>query len=105
VDFFINYNKCKKSEYKNFSKNKTKLKFNLSPFIGMGVLNKNAEVNLYSPSRTVTIPSIPQEITYPASNEKVKIDFSNQLSLNFGFEAEIILPFNKNKWSVFASPN
>jgi hypothetical protein len=30
--------------------------------------------------------------------------FDNKISFRIGLEAEFILPFNKNKWAVFAEP-
>ena len=32
------------------------------------------------------------------------IDFKNQISVRLGIEAEIVLPFNKNKWSIVLEP-
>lgn len=33
-----------------------------------------------------------------------EIDFGNKTNIDFGIEAELILPFNKNKWSIFIEP-
>lgn len=32
------------------------------------------------------------------------VDFGNQVGFGFGLEAEFILPFNKNKWSIAVEP-
>jgi len=32
------------------------------------------------------------------------VDYGNKSNLTVGFEAEMILPFNKNKWSVITEP-
>jgi hypothetical protein len=32
------------------------------------------------------------------------IDFGNKVTFSFGFDAELILPFNKNKWGLFLNP-
>lgn len=32
------------------------------------------------------------------------IDFGDKVTFSFGFDAELILPFNKNKWALFLNP-
>ncbi|GAA3618879.1 tRNA modification GTPase [Flavivirga jejuensis] len=39
-----------------------------------------------------------------ATAESRNIDFGNKTSIGFGLEAEFILPFNKNKWSILVEP-
>ena len=34
-----------------------------------------------------------------------KLDFGSKTDISFGVEAEYVLPFNKNKWSVFIEPS
>ena len=31
--------------------------------------------------------------------------FNNEIAFRFGVEAELIMPFNKNKWSIAIEPN
>jgi hypothetical protein len=33
------------------------------------------------------------------------IDFGKKVTFSFGFDAELILPFNKNKWGLFINPS
>lgn len=40
--------------------------------------------------------------TSPSGNRD--LDFGDESNLRFGFEFEVILPFNNNKWSLFVSP-
>lgn len=37
-------------------------------------------------------------------NSVSQFDFGNKLNFRFGIETEFILPFNKNKWSIFLEP-
>ena len=39
------------------------------------------------------------------SSEVYSADFGNSVSFGFGFEAELVLPFNNNKWALFIQPS
>lgn len=83
VKLFIKYNKCENSEIINYEKDQSKhsLNLNLRPRINNSSLNLENYSSLYG-------------IT----------NFGNKLSLGLGAEAEIILPFNKNKWAILFEP-
>lgn len=81
--FFIKYNDCAKSGYIDFEPKKKKDIFNLTLRPG---LNYNS----------LTIQNYSADLK--------DTEFENKLNFRFGIEAELILPFNKNKWSVIVEP-
>lgn len=83
MNLFIKYNKCKQSDFTNFSKKEKRDLFNL--YIRPGLK--------YSSLATKNNKS-----------ETRNIDFGGALSLRIGLEAEFILPFNKNKWAIIIEP-
>lgn len=78
VNFFVTYNSCNNEEYINFEKKEKKDLFNLTirPRLNSSSLASN----------------------YRNTNIK------NELGFGFGIEAEFILPFYKNKWSLLIEP-
>jgi hypothetical protein len=82
IDFFIEYNKCDNSDFINYEGKEKKDLFNLT-----------FRMHLNNSSLSVQNSSI-----------NVNTDFGNEISLGFGVEAEYILPFNKNKWSISVEP-
>lgn len=80
---FIKYHKCKNTNYTNFLKIKDRDKFNINAKIGLDIVDLSIDLNHI---------------------KRKDIDFKNKISYRFGFELEYILPFNKNKWSIFADP-
>lgn len=79
VDYFVKYNNCKNSSYKDYNKNISKGSFNIKVKAGFNV-------SPYS--------------DYENTDEKV--DFTgNKLFLKYGGEFEYISPFNRNKWAAF----
>lgn len=83
VNLFIKYNKCNNSEIINFENKKQKDLFNLN--IRPRIINSSITLQ-----HTNSI--------YGDTN------FDNKLNFGFGVEAEIILPFNKNKWAIIVEP-
>lgn len=82
VKLFVAYNNCLDSSYDNFTNKEKKDFFNLS--LKLGLNNTSFKIqNLRSNTES---------------------DFGNQLGLRFGLEAEFIMPFNRDKWSVFIEP-
>ena len=82
-NFFNQYNKCTNSEYSNFELRQNRDLFNLS--------------------------IRPQFRTSSLSNENFFLDykytdFGSKSSFGLGIEAELILPFNKNKWALIFEP-
>lgn len=85
LNFFTLYNNCNSdTPVKSYVVTK-KRKF----------LNLTAKVGINQSSLTVN-----REVMY-YENE---MDFDPKTSIRFGVEAEILLPFNKNKWSLFLEP-
>lgn len=82
VKYFIKYNESKKYEYKYFQVKRNKNLFNLN--IRPGYINSIASFN-----RIFT-----QETT----------EFKGKSSFRVGIEAEIILPFNNDKWAIIIEP-
>ncbi len=79
VNYFVAYNNCQKSSYKDYNKNISKGSFNVKVKGGINV----------SPYTD-----------YESAQEKV--DYSgNKLFPKYGGEFEYITPFNRNKWAVF----
>jgi len=85
IDYFVKYNRCKGSEFVNFNEQYNKdrdiFRLTIRPGISSSSFTYNNEVN---PERS--------------------IDFGNNTNFRIGLEAEVFLPFNKNKWSVFVEP-
>ncbi len=82
--YFIKYNSCKDPNYENSQQREKRDLFNLSIKPG---------VNFSS----VSIPS--DFLGYDNTN-----DFGGKSNFRLGVEVEFVLPFNKNKWSVFVEP-
>ncbi|MFN7045235.1 MAG: hypothetical protein ACK4M1_08565 [Flavobacterium sp.] len=81
--FFKEYNECEKSEFKKFDQNnKSTFKLKASLISNMSSL----DLVSYNDSYFGT-------------------DFGSSFNLGFGLEAEVILPFNNNKWSVIMEPS
>ncbi|MBU2930175.1 hypothetical protein [Winogradskyella psychrotolerans] len=98
---FLEYNTCNGIGYDNFYNKRTKTKFRLKAIAG---------VNIH--------PSFSNEFSYvfeydlPPSagggkgydSDYGAINFDAQTNFSYGAEVEILLPLNRNKWSVFISP-
>lgn len=82
IDFFIEYNKCNNSDFKDYRSKEKKDQFNLS---------LRARLNNSS-------------LTMENYTTRSNVDFGNKSSFGFGIEAEFILPFNKNKWAISVEP-
>jgi hypothetical protein len=79
IDFFVEYNQCSGKEYINYYQKQKKDLFNLSFRPGLN----NSSLSILT-----------QGVT----------DFDSKLTFRFGLEAEFVMPFNKNKWSVIIEP-
>ena len=97
VSFFKNYNNCQKSEYRIFNDEGTKTKFNLNLTVGANFNKNNYVTNIKTPN--------PPSAGQGGFTNSTNIIESTKTNVALGFEAEILLPFNKNKWSVFVAPN
>lgn len=86
TSFFIKYNECNNHEFVNFAQKQQKEKkdvFNLSIRAGLNHSSLSIQ-NTISNSQNV--------------------DFDHEFEFRFGIEAELILPFNKNKWALLIEP-
>ncbi|OVE57413.1 tRNA modification GTPase [Chryseobacterium mucoviscidosis] len=82
---FLKYNECSDGSAVNYDKNYEKRDlFNLTVRPG------------------INFSSFEMTNDYYPTNENSK--FGNKVSFRIGVEAEFILPFNKNKWALFAEP-
>jgi hypothetical protein len=84
LNFFLEYNKCSKSNYIRYDGKVKKDLFNLT--LRAHLNNSSAYI---------------RNTAYTRNNSA---DFGSKSSLGFGIEAEYIFPFNKNKWSIFVEP-
>lgn len=83
VDFFSRYNDCQNSEFINFIGKQKREIFNLS----------------VRPRVTSTFLSIKNDFSNFSYN-----DSDRSVKYAFGLEAEFILPYNRNKWSLLFEP-
>lgn len=80
MDFFIKYNECENVDYINYLSKEKRKSFNLS--LRPGINNSS----LFTESKV----------------SPFELDFGGKTNIRVGTEAEFILPFNKNKWSLIA---
>ena len=86
VSFFVEYNKCNNEEFVSFEKKERKQKkdlFNLTIRPGFNSSSLSIENSVSNSGDT---------------------DFDNESGFRFGIEAELIMPFNKNKWAIIIEP-
>lgn len=85
IKYFIENNNCNNYNYRTFgNKKNNKPHFNLKAV---------ANVNLHG-----------ADLSYINSIYNTNGLFSQKIGFGVGFEFELFLPFNNNKWSVFAEP-
>lgn len=95
----VNYNK--KDLYKLFEIYNESKNYKYTSF------NNKADLDLFNLSVKLGVRNSTLEISNGlSSNSGISLDtnFDNETSFSVGLEAELILPFNKNKWSVFVEP-
>ena len=82
TDIFTKYNKCSNPSFssKNIKKNNGSFNLNIRPRISFNSLS----------------------ISNSISN--IQINFDKKTNFSLGIEGELILPFNKNKWSIIIEP-
>ncbi|MBC3758564.1 tRNA modification GTPase [Hyunsoonleella sp. SJ7] len=83
VDFFVEYNNCNNQEYIHFEEKQERDLFNLT----------------IRPRLNSSSLSTQSSLSYIRD-----IEFENKIGFGIGLEAEVILPFNKNKWSIVIEP-
>jgi hypothetical protein len=85
LDFLISYNECKQAEYAYFKLKDKKDLFHFTLRPGM---------------KMITIDFIEKNFA-----ESTEFRISGGTGIRFGAEFETVLPFNKNKWSLFIEPS
>ncbi len=83
VNFFVAYNQCNNEEVINYKEKQKRDLFNLN--IRPGINNSSLSV------------------VHNFQNYR-DVDFENKWNFRLGIEAEFILPFNKDSWSIVAEP-
>ncbi len=83
INLFLKYNKCVNSQFSNYSIKEKKEIFHL--YLKAGLKSSSLEIK------------------NSISNLK-DTDFGNKLGVRAGIEAEIILPFNNDKWALIIEP-
>lgn len=83
VAFFDEYNNCNNTESKNFEKKQKVDLLNITVRPGINYSSLFIDNSL---------------------DNTEGVDFDKQFTVRFGLEVELIMPFNKNKWSIFAEP-
>lgn len=96
VGFFKAYNTCQQSDFKTFEKNNTKTQFNFNIIGGahLSSLDFSSYVNYFSS---------PGGGASGTKHYVLKSD--GILNFSLGFEAEMLLPFRKNNWSLYFAPS
>jgi len=84
IKLFVKYNTCVKGELEVFSNKEKRDVFNL----------------WLRPRLTFSSASAQRE----SANTSLDFQFQNETNFSAGIEAEIILPFNKNKWAIIVEP-
>ncbi|MET3037447.1 tRNA modification GTPase [Chryseobacterium sp. NRRL B-14859] len=88
IKVFTQYNQCSNSQFVDYTiKNNDEKRDFINLNIKAGVRSISAYTDFYNP--------------YISPN---KVDFDNKAAFSIGLEVEAVLPFNKNKWAVFAEP-
>jgi len=82
-DLFTLYNQCVDPNYEVVEVKEKRDAFHLT--LKVGIRSTSLDMTINSPVRD-------------------DIEFETKSSVQFGLEAEYILPFNKNKWSLFVEP-
>jgi len=83
VNLFVKYNECQNSEFTNFEKKEKKDLFNFT--IRPGIRNSSL-------------------LMINNSSDLRSMDFGNTFSFQAGFEVELLMPFNNNKWALIIEP-
>lgn len=84
VGYFVEFNECFGEKYINYEEKQKRDLFNLNVRVGFNSSSLLLQNKVLS-SRD--------------------FDLDNEIALRFGIEAEIIMPFNKNKWSLIIEPS
>ncbi len=93
IRYFSNYNSCLGKDFTIHKeprvKGGNKLKFSLRAGFNYSDLSVNRDLSF-------PVDFVPND---------VNIDFAGEIYLRLGFEIELKLPFNNNKWAIFLDPS
>jgi hypothetical protein len=80
IPLFKSINECEKEKYINYTENSKGVTYNftLRPRLNLSSLKTQTSQNIN--------------------------DFGSKIGIGFGIEAELVLPYNKNKWSILIEP-
>ena len=99
---FSKYNSCKGTDFDNIYGKRTKTIVKLKVLAGLNFHPSFSNKFSYDFEFNLP-PSAGGGRGYDSDYDTV--DFDGQTNFSFGGEVEILLPVNRNKWSVFISPN
>jgi len=91
VTFFKESNQCTNTDFTDYTKKGTAVKFNFRAFAEMNFNNLKSDIGL-----TV--------LDLNRSQNSIQAS-SKSSNIAFGLEIELLLPLNKNKWALIVSPN
>lgn len=103
---FVKYNECAGASYTNFSQRRQKKEFLLSYKVKAG-----ANYTSLRMEQRVTdfYTSLQKEqgvnLSYQGPSYSYVTELGPEVLPQLGFEAELVLPFNKNQWSLFTEPS
>ncbi|HHH53065.1 MAG TPA: tRNA modification GTPase [Bacteroidetes bacterium] len=84
INLFVKYDKCTQKGYKLFVEKSKRDLFNL--FVNAGIKTSSLIID-------------------NSNSNSSQFNFGSDIGYILGLETEFILPFNKNKWSIFVQPN
>lgn len=102
VDFFREFNQCKNQAYEDVYMHRTKSIFRFK--LNGGVHFNSELANKFAFDYGYDDPPSLGGNRNEKSSENTN-SFDPKSNFSFGVEAELVLPFDKNKWSVFVAPN
>ncbi|MDI9257253.1 outer membrane beta-barrel protein [Flavobacterium sedimenticola] len=101
----MNDSDFEKIDYTRDDLKKHFLKYNSCNGNQLVVKNSNEKRGIWNLRLTLAANTVSLSFEDPNPVYNVSTDFGSKIALGFGVEGEYILPFKKNKWSVFVNPN
>ncbi|WP_336128605.1 hypothetical protein [Mesoflavibacter sp. CH_XMU1422-2] len=104
VNLFEKYNKCIDQEFNQIYKKRTKTIYRLKALGGLSTYSKISNNYTYKYEYGLAPSTGLDDYSVTKTSER-NVNFEGGSSIAFGVEAEIVLPIQRNKWSVFIAPN
>lgn len=104
VNLFEKYNKCTGQASNQIYKNRTKTIYRLKLLGGLNTYSKISNNYTYKYEYGLAPSTGLDEYSVTKTSER-DVNFEGGSSITLGVEAEIVLPIQRNKWSVFIAPN